>query len=204
MTLIGRQSMTFMPTAAEWITHMSHMYSKGVDLQRQRDRRGAANLKLARILDAIPEPLVTKKRTPLWLTTAVSDLYFIGFHLGVVETRAATVASFGPDGVVTDDAQLLHADLIITCAPPELRSGTESMLGTVARGSIGFVDDTVWVYSNAPINRSIDAITPVAYGLFDIAARICRTAVHNARSPQVMRLVQAYISRVSGSHAPLS
>ena len=73
-------------------------------------------------------------------SVSVSDVYFVGHHLGLVNTEIATTRSFQQDRVETTLSSYHDADIVLKCIGFQINEGNERLLGRATMSADGAVE----------------------------------------------------------------
>jgi len=86
-------------------------------------------------------------------TISVSDIWFIGHYLKMIDTVAGTISELTTDGVVVDGQQRVDADIVVNCIGFE-RNGAmaKSLCGYEKTTNINFVDRNFMYLADAYID----------------------------------------------------
>jgi hypothetical protein len=74
-------------------------------------------------------------------SVSVSDIYFVGHHLGLINTEVATIRSFHRDGVETRQGTHHKTSVVLKCIGFQINEGNERLLGRATMRLDGAVED---------------------------------------------------------------
>ena len=108
-------------------------------------------------------------------TGLLSDLFFVGHYLQMVEVLSGEVARVEPNGlsIEADESRYTEADVIIKCVGFHPNVTTGNILNTSQMSGVGLVDDHLWVKGEPHIDNGPATASPLAHSIIYIKLAMC-------------------------------
>ena len=142
VAFLARRLATALPSALNWLIYLRPW---DVDLQTHPSRASTLVLRMARDVYAMCGAEEPRAFRPDSGNALLSDLFFVGHHLGMVETNVGAVHHLQPRGVVAEDGHFLRADAIVKCACFGSAHTAEAVLEKPDALGMGLVDLNLWI-----------------------------------------------------------
>ena len=96
-------------------------------------------------------------------SVSVSDLYFIGHHLGLVGTELALTHRLQRDGILTERGRFHAADILLKCIGFQINEGNERLLGRARTSADGAVDDGLFALVESHLDERANGLPLVGH-----------------------------------------
>jgi hypothetical protein len=96
-------------------------------------------------------------------SVSVSDLYFIGHHLGLVGTELALTHRLQRDGILTERGTFHAADILLKCIGFQINEGNERLLGRARTSADGAMDDGLFALVESHLDERANGLPLVGH-----------------------------------------
>ena len=129
-------------------------------------------------------------------TISVSDIWFVGHHLGIIDSLSDEIDYFQENGVVTKNSGFIEADIVIKCAGFERNAQLIPKLSPYTTvNSCNYIDDNFMYLADALID---DNVFNSVFGssVVEMTKMFCSVYLYFWKNPQDYALVKSKLSVV--------